>query len=98
MWIKTFLFAILTVLVFYALLFAFGWLDVGEQTNLQILRNIFAGQYLFFTVPVFILSFIVYSGHKDDGKNLVLRMLLVLIISIAAYMAVTSYLLTRLNG
>lgn len=98
MWIKTIIYSLLTVLLYFGLLIAFGWLDVGEQSVYQILRNIFVGNYLFFTVPVFIFSFFVYGGHKNDGKNFVFRLLLILIVSIAAYMAVTDYLINKLNG
>ncbi|MBX4187742.1 MAG: hypothetical protein KW793_01240 [Candidatus Doudnabacteria bacterium] len=98
MWIKTIIYSVLTTLLFFGLIISFGWLDTGEQTNAQILRNVFLGQYLFFAIPVFIFSFFVYSGHKNDGRNFIFRLLLILVVSLAAYMGITAYLLTKLNG
>jgi hypothetical protein len=97
MWLKTIILSFVTVLAFFALVIALGWLDTDGQSYYEILRNVFAGSYLFFTVPVFILSFFLLHGH-GGFRMLLMRMLTALLVSLGAYVAIAKYLISKLNG
>jgi bacteriorhodopsin len=96
MWVKTIVISFISVLAFFALVFALGWIDIGEQTTYEVIRSIFVGQYFFFTAPVFIWSFFLVSGRS--GKSLVMRMVVALATSLAVYTLIVKYLVSRLNG
>lgn len=94
---NAFLLSLLTVLIFFALLIAFGWLDTGNQSTSEILRNIFAGNYLFFSVPIFLGSLFAFGIGQFGTKGFLYRLLLVLLVSFAFYYAIAKYLITRLD-
>ncbi len=85
------------VLLFFALIFILGWIDFGDKSNYEILRNIFIGNYLFFTVPVFVVSMFLLANFKGF-RSAIIRMVVALTISIASYTLVVRYLVEKLNG
>ncbi len=97
MWIRTILLSLVNVLLFFELIFILGWLDIGDQSNYQILRSIIIGPHFFVTILVFIISLFVLTEVKNF-RSAVLRMVVALTISVAGYTLIARYLVEKLNG
>ncbi len=95
--LRTIILAAITVVIFFALLILLGWLDVSDDSYAKILQNIFAGNYLLISTPIFIVSLFVISNAKD-AKSFLLRMLIALLIGMAYYYILAKFLISRLNG
>lgn len=95
--LNTILLSLVTVLIFFALIVGLGWLQTGGQDFSEIIKDIFAGNYLLFSVPIFIASLFVYGIGSYALKGFWYRLVLILLFALGFYYSLARYLITRLN-
>lgn len=98
-WIRTIFMALVSVMVFFSIVMKLGWLDIGEQSTLEFLKNVFAGNYLMFSSAVFIISWLFFSiGGPISWMTFIARLAFVQALSLGFYYIMAKVLVERIGG